>query len=296
MKCKICGREFVKITSHIKRIHGINVNDYYDKFMKQDGEDECLTCGGLTTFEGITKGYRRFCSPGCVSRNKNIQYKKEKSYMDHYGVKNPRQSSEIQEKYKRTCLEKYGVDNPFASEKIKTKISKTIRRKYGVDHPYQNSNIKNKGRHTNIERYGVDHWGKTDEARLKSRHVFIKMVEDQRMNGEPLTPRIGESERSCLNELQKYIDFKIIRNPQIIGYFPDGYIEELNLVIEFDERHHFTDDYEMYCDRDVQKDKDYCKENLICFRIKKIDWEQTKNIVIDEFKSIMENCNVRKEK
>jgi hypothetical protein len=33
---------------------------------------------------------------------------------------------------------------------------------------------------------------------------FLKMIETQKLNGEPLSPRIGYQERECLNELQKY--------------------------------------------------------------------------------------------
>jgi very-short-patch-repair endonuclease len=109
------------------------------------------------------------------------------------------------------------------------------------------------------------------------------MIENEKLNGETLHGRVGDVERLCLNELQKYTNFEILRNRQLIGYIPDGFIKELNLVIEFDERHHFIDNYETYCEHDIQKNKDLKEKNFKIFRIKRNIWEQNKKLIIDQF-------------
>jgi very-short-patch-repair endonuclease len=91
---------------------------------------------------------------------------------------------------------------------------------------------------------------------------------------------IGKYEKSCLDILEDIIKFKIDRNIQLIGYFPDGYIKELNLVIEFDEEHH---NWTYQKNIDIKKDLDYNKVGLNVIRIKKVDWDKDQNKCIQEF-------------
>jgi len=239
-----------------------------------------------------------------------VQDKIKSTCIKRYGVENVFQSQIIQAKFRNTCNERYGVDNPFSSSIIKDKIKQSYLNKYGVENPMLLEKVKRKHKLSCIDHYGVDNpsrseiikdrkketcllnWGSeyfvsSDDGRQMAREFAIKRVKDQINNDEPGMPNIGIMERSCLNELQKYTDFKIIRNPQLIGYFPDGYILELCIVIEFDERHHFIDDYETYSEYDIQKDEDYTKNNFLIFRIKKRDWEQTKNNIIEKFKEFI---------
>jgi len=51
-----------------------------------------------------------------------------------------------------------------------------------------------------------------------------------------LHPRIGQNENLILDLLERELKHKIIRQFKIEGYFLDGYIPELNLAIEVDER------------------------------------------------------------
>lgn len=34
MKCKICGKEFKALGTHLRYVHKISIKDYYDKFLK----------------------------------------------------------------------------------------------------------------------------------------------------------------------------------------------------------------------------------------------------------------------
>ena len=50
-----------------------------------------------------------------------------------------------------------------------------------------------------------------------------------------ICPRIGRNEKQILDKLEQEMNCKIIRQYKVEGYFVDGYIPELNLVIEIDE-------------------------------------------------------------
>ena len=56
----------------------------------------------------------------------------------------------------QTFLEKYGVDNPRKSKEVREKIKDTWTRKYGVDHPAKSDTVKQKMKQTCLDRYGVE--------------------------------------------------------------------------------------------------------------------------------------------
>ena len=53
-KCIICGECFTwanRVSKHLKQVHNITPQDYYDKYLKKDpNEGFCLSCGKPTTF------------------------------------------------------------------------------------------------------------------------------------------------------------------------------------------------------------------------------------------------------
>lgn len=51
-----------------------------------------------------------------------------------------------------------------------------------------------------------------------------------------LFPCVGHNEKQILDDLEKEIGFNILRQYSVEGYFIDGYIPELNIAIEIDER------------------------------------------------------------
>jgi ribosomal protein L21E len=56
----------------------------------------------------------------------------------------------------QTFLNRYGVDNPRKSKEVREKIKETWIKKYGVDHPAKSDTIKQKMRQTCLDRYGVE--------------------------------------------------------------------------------------------------------------------------------------------
>ena len=58
-ECKICGRNYADPMSfalHIKNDHKLGMQEYYDKFLKKEGEGICKICGKPTTYNGLNKG------------------------------------------------------------------------------------------------------------------------------------------------------------------------------------------------------------------------------------------------
>lgn len=325
---------------------------YYDKYLKKDGDGFCKTCEKETKFVNIQFGYNKFCDSKCAHNSDIIKNKTKKTCLKKYGVEYTTQSnqmkdasqktmlerygcqhalqvSEFQKKFRHTCLDRFGVDHAMKNKEVKHRVVNAFRKNYGVDHPFVLDSIKSKIKNTVVEHYGVDnvsksnsikekkketcieHYGceynfqskevkdkikqsmidnygfdnfsKTPEKRQFMREWVINRIEEQISNDEPMVPFIGRNARKCLNELQTHIRFNIIREQKLIGYFADGFIKELNLIIEFDEAHHFNSDGS-YQDRDIQRQEDLEREGYRLFRIKETDWVNSKESVIKNFK------------
>jgi DNA-directed RNA polymerase subunit RPC12/RpoP len=73
--CKICGREFKNISSLASHLSNkrnncnISIKEYYDKFLRKEGEGICQFCGSETSFGGLNQGYPFNICKHC--RNKN---------------------------------------------------------------------------------------------------------------------------------------------------------------------------------------------------------------------------------
>ena len=85
-ECKICGFSIAGSTKQIMmrrffyhlNTHNISVKDYYDRYDKKPGDGICPICGKPTHFISISEGYRKYCSPACVS----IAANQEKARLD----------------------------------------------------------------------------------------------------------------------------------------------------------------------------------------------------------------------
>ncbi len=133
----------------------------------------------------------------------------------------------------------------IVSEETKLKISNANKGKIlSVEHKNKISKS-----HTGIKNYfyGKHHTKKTrkiiSEAN-KGKRMSKKTIEKiritvlkniKRFGG----PRLGKNEKQIIDNLEKEMEYKIIRQCEACGYFLDGYIPELNLVIEIDEKEKF---------------------------------------------------------
>lgn len=173
----ICSTER-QLYFYLKKLP-ISHKEYYDTFLKVDGEGVCKGCNANTQYRNLRYGYANFCSHQCSITDPDIAAKRninsKRSLLDKYGVTNPSQMTGWRDKVKTTNLRKYGVENYVNPKKArqtqlekygthyvntpeyKESVRKTSWKKYGVEHFTQSDNIKKKSEATTLERYGVKH-------------------------------------------------------------------------------------------------------------------------------------------
>ncbi len=131
-----------------------------------------------------------------------------------------------------------------------------------------------------------------DVHRLAMREAAILRLDELKNQGIINSyPNRGLDEIQCFDQLINNIDYDILINEKIFGYFPDGYIKELNLIIEFDEPHHYK-----YNDKGIKvlSENDIKRENelrnfLNCkvYRIKQEEWIENSKLIIEELQNII---------
>ena len=226
MKCEICGKEtngYVGLVSHL-HLHNISSKEYYDKYLKQEGEGKCSECGKETVFKGIKYGYRDFCCCRCSTLNKKTQEKRKNTNLEKYDVESTTQLQSTKNKIRETNLKRLGVDVPAKSKIVQNKMAKTNIERYGHKAPMQSKSIQEKAVKTNLKRRGVKYPGQSEEVKEKIRktnlerygaeNVFaseiikekIKETNLKRYNAE--TWRKSEIGRETLREITSSKEFK----------------------------------------------------------------------------------------
>jgi very-short-patch-repair endonuclease len=107
------------------------------------------------------------------------------------------------------------------SEKHKRKISESLKLAYKEGRKKMPKNFSHKG------------YKHSEETKLKLKLATIKYIKEV---CNYLHPMIGHNEKQILDKLEQELNYKILRQYEVEGYFIDGYIEELNLAIEVDEK------------------------------------------------------------
>ena len=266
IKCEICGKNFIsnRLSTHIKRTHKIDPEDYYVKYIGPRGK--CLTCGKPTTFISMSSGYHRFCCNKCIGLNKDIQEHKKKTTKSHFGVEYPMQSNKVQAVKVQTLKHKYGCTNAFNIEKVQAKAqlnSHTIeanlkrgkstsktKKELFKDNKYKQS-IIDKMISTNRSKYGVD-WLSND---VTVRHKISESVKKSHVHNSYKYKYNNETFDSSY-ELAFYIyhidnDISIIRKPCKYVYYINN------------KAHTYTPDF-MVNDRIIEiKGKWFFKDNKL---------------------------------
>jgi hypothetical protein len=151
--CKICNKEFKNLKSlstHLTKEHNFLTKDYYDKFLKKEGDGQCYVCGNETSYRNINVGYLDNCSIECRSKNKTIKRDYWKGKKQSEGVINKRVNNtnqiEKQKALESNNLIRYGVKNVAELEIIKNKISISNQNKIKSRTPEWQENIINSKR------------------------------------------------------------------------------------------------------------------------------------------------------
>ena len=181
-----------------------------------------------------------------MKKNKRVAWNKGLSgeeYLKHYpkGVKGfmkgneskfkgKKHTKETKNKMRRNHPDVSGENNPMFGKNHLNETKKKI--SLGKKNPSNETrNLMSKARKgkTYEEIYGKE---RAIELKEKKR---ILAFEYAKKIGELIFPRIGHNEKQLLDKLEQELKHKILRQFKVCGYFVDGYIPELKLVIEVDE-------------------------------------------------------------
>ena len=275
-------------------------------------------------YECITETYKVNClkkyGVDNVSKLESVKNKKIETSISHYGVPSPMKHPDVVKKLSERTMELYGVDNVSKSDIIKKKKLDTFAKNYGslsnfakqsfasfykkcgIKNISELSCIKDKKCQTFLKHYGVDNIFKTCEfidyiKKYWLEHPELKKEAYKKQAQSAIKNKMkikhyrkgftGIVEFDVLNEIEKNIEYKILRQVGVIQYYMDGYIPELNLNIEYDETDKHSTDDQIKDDKIRQTEiVDYI--NCTVIRIKESDWLIDSQKCIDTVKRTIE--------
>lgn len=308
-ECRICHRVFKQPGHHLRQVHGItNYQKYYDTYCLTDPSEKiCNICGKENSFLGILNGYSDHCSLKCSNSDDAVKQKKMNTCQKTLGCNFPGQSDIVKEKSKITSTERHGVDhhmklesskekmkniflenfgveNPNQCQEIKDKKRKTCMDRYGGSTPMSSEVVRDKIKKTCVDRYGVDNVAKTPENREIFRKNWIRALEKKKLDGRKFYPRSGYIEDIFISKLDTVIPEELERDIVIHSYFPDGFIRELNMVIEFDEPWHKKS---WSVRHDIKKNTDLLSYGYDVCRISQESYDKDNSDVINKFQLLI---------
>lgn len=133
------------------------------------GKKYCY-CGKITNFINFQKGYLKFCSISCSSKDLKTRDKYKKTCMERHGVDNVSKIESVKKKKEEKSYKKYGFKSPLESKEIKQKIFD----KYGVYNVFELRDIQEKIRKTNLDKYGNECVLLSDTIRKKTIKTNLK--------------------------------------------------------------------------------------------------------------------------
>ncbi len=178
----------------------------------------------------------------------------------HYGMKGKKHSIGTRKKMSEA---QKGEKNPFwgkkHTEETKKKIGEESKRRKHSKETRRKMSEARKGEKAPM--FGKRHSEKTKKKMRESAFEYAKKMFDF------IYPRIGKNEKQILDKLERELKYRIIRQYEIGRYYLDGYIPEINLVIEVDEKYHNNKKK-----KDIEREE-FIKQKLGCkfLRIKDYD-------------------------
>jgi len=209
-ECGITSSTKSGLGNHIKNTHKMAIIEYFDKWIKEEGEGICVICGGQTKMIRNDRGYKPTCSIEC--QNKHAYNQTKIAILKKYGVENLYQSEIIKEKCKNVMIERYGYKSAIQNPRIKEQIKQTNLRKYGCETPMGNPDSFNKQQHITkiIKKYkDTDLWYQASYE-LDFLDQYYEKHKDIKRG--------------------PYVKYKF--NEKNKTYYSDFYIPSLNLVVE----------------------------------------------------------------
>ena len=133
MICRLCNKEFAHLALHLKYSHkDITIKDYYDRYLRKDGEGFCFTCGKPLKFYDLTHGYKHYCNAKCELADKRIVEKAKRTYKERTGYDHNMHNPESKERVKNTSNERYGGIG-FAVQELADKTLTTYNKEHNTN-------------------------------------------------------------------------------------------------------------------------------------------------------------------
>jgi transposase-like protein len=235
---------------------------------------KCPICGNIfiIEYQSLLKAYPEINNYKCrnCKRKENLNLK--------YGIDNVFQLDNTKNKIKKTVIDKYGVDNVSKNENIQNKKKETNLKRYGVEWCQSNETIRNKTITTLLKKYNVDNISKLESIKNKKLKTCLLNYDEAYLK---LIPKYNFESIIFFDMLSKKLNINIQHalnggEKKFKKYWVDGFIEEYNIVLEWDEPEHKSN--KKY-DTDRQK---WIEETFGCkfIRIEQKEYFKNKKIVI----------------
>jgi hypothetical protein len=230
-----------------------------DEFKKKSKET-CLKKYGVDSYSKLNEYYEKV----------------KKTSIERYGVDSYNKTNESKELIKEENIKKYGTEWYLSTDEFKEKSKQTNLKKRGVTSHTKTNEYKNKMKKYYLEKYGVEYYLQTDECKKRIMNTMIERYGEIWIN---YAPKYNINSIIYLDMLSEKLDLSIQHalnggEKKFIKYWVDGYIEEYNVCIEWDEKHHNA---KRQKERDNIKEE-FLKENFNCKIIRIIEKEFLKNI------------------
>ena len=138
MKCQLCNKKFdstLGLSIHLTKVHpDITKKEYYDEYLKKDGEGKCVFCDNDAIFKDVKKGYHNICdSKECLGKTRAtgtpefLMYKYGLSKKDAL-LLNIKRAKNRGEKIKKSLDKEFLKNKNFFREKSHQTIEYWIKR------------------------------------------------------------------------------------------------------------------------------------------------------------------------
>lgn len=180
-------------------------------------------------------------------------------------------SEETKRKMSKNHANVSGENNPFYGKKhddsTRKVLSKRQRQRFTKEEEREKMSKSQLKRFENSENHPFCGKTHSDQTKKKLRVLTIEKLEN--MIGQ-VHPFYNPKSIPILERKAKELGITDLQHAENggefyikeIGYWVDGYSAEKNIVIEYDEKYHFTSDSEL-CDRDIRRQKEI-EEYLGC--------------------------------
>jgi len=221
-----------------------------------------------------------------ISEKKEELLQESIDYIQNRNVKEKKKKYKFSDETRKKMSEKAKIRN--AKPEYKAKMSKMLKKRKASPELRKKLSLAHMGQKAwNKGKTGIY----TEKQLERLREAATNQVKIKCEQTGGVFPNRGSKEIDCINELKGHCQYNIIDDGYYVtGYILDGYIKEYNLAIEFDETGNHSGP--------LLEAKDFARQKRIenkigCtfFRIKEVDWDNNKNMVLESFRNVLLNSN-----